>query len=150
MSHRQARKECRPPEYVRSLGWLFTTLARYEALRAWVPRLPNSSALFPLTRREVVAICQWEAPAAVLGRPFEPPVLRRDLLLAAEGDAPARPPCSSSTMRRRRRFSCMVGKRPPGDRSRMSLAGACAFSRVLWRARRRDRSSSSRRGAVSP
>jgi len=29
---------------------------------------------------------RWEAPASVLGRPFEQPALRRDLLLAADGD----------------------------------------------------------------
>ncbi len=80
------RNEYRPPEYVRDLGWPFTTRAGYEGLRAAVPGLPAHDQLFALTRRDVVAIAQWEAPAAVLGRPFERPALRRDLLLAADGD----------------------------------------------------------------
>ena len=80
------RNEYRPPEYVRHRGWPFTTRAGYEALRASVPGLPAHESLFALTRRDVVAISQWEAPAAVLGRPFEHPTLRRDLLLAADGD----------------------------------------------------------------
>ncbi len=85
-TNEQDRNEYRPPEYVRSLGWPFTTLAGYEALRASTPGLPVHDRLFALTRRDVVAICQWEAPGAVLGRPFEHPALRRDLLLAADGD----------------------------------------------------------------
>ena len=31
-------------------------------------------------------MCQWEAPAAILGRPFERPAIRSDLFLAADGD----------------------------------------------------------------
>jgi len=81
------RAEFRPPEYVRSHGWPFAEIAAYEALRGSVPELPAQGKLFALTRREVVAICQWEAPAAVLGLPFERPALRRDLLLAVDGDA---------------------------------------------------------------
>jgi hypothetical protein len=85
-SNEHDRNEYRPPEYVRDLGWPFTTRVGYKALRASMPSLPVHGELFALTRRDVVAICQWEAPAAVLGRPFERPLLRRDLLLAADGD----------------------------------------------------------------
>lgn len=81
------RTEYRPPEYVRSLGWPFTTLEGYDALRASVPGLPSADRLSALTRRDVVAISQWEAPAEVIGAPFERPELRRGLVLAAEDDA---------------------------------------------------------------
>jgi hypothetical protein len=80
------RAEYQPPEYVREFGWPFTMRTGYEELRASVPGLPVHDRLRALTRRDVVAIGQWEAPAAVLGRPFEHPALHRDLLLAASGD----------------------------------------------------------------
>jgi hypothetical protein len=82
----EGRNEYRPPEYVRNLGWPFMTRAGYEELRDLMRGLPASDQLRALTRRDVVAIGQWEAPARVLGRPFERPALRRDLLLAPDGD----------------------------------------------------------------
>jgi hypothetical protein len=71
---------------VRSLGWPFATLEGYEALRASLPGLPSAHRLVALTRRDVVAISQWEAPAEVIGAPFERPELRRSVVLAAEDD----------------------------------------------------------------
>lgn len=76
------RNEYRPPDYAKRFGWPFTTLADYESLRRLATGLPSIERLNALSRRDVAAISQWEAPASVLGRAFERPLVRRDLILA--------------------------------------------------------------------
>lgn len=76
------RAEYRPPGYVKELGWPYMSLTNYVALRESITELRAVDRLRPLGQREVAAIVQWEAPVRILGRPFEPIAMRKDMILA--------------------------------------------------------------------
>ena len=76
------RLEYQPPWYVTELGWPYMSLTTYAALRKSISELRTVDRLRPLGQREAAAMVQWEAPAMVLGRPFEDMALRQDMLLA--------------------------------------------------------------------
>lgn len=76
-----------PPSYILERGAPKLTRQLYEELRDMVVALPRIDAIAHLSCRDAALLLKAEAPARIMGRPCEEPVLNRKLIVAvSDGD----------------------------------------------------------------
>ena len=74
--------EYAPPSYISQRGVPLLGRDLFGECRRLAPHLPEFDLIQQLSRREVALALSFEAPSEVLGEPFYPPDLRRDVLIA--------------------------------------------------------------------